>query len=37
MIALLIFLGTSFLVSLRLKNKFARYAKVPLVNGMSGY
>ena len=32
----LIFLGISFLVSLVLKSKFNKYAKVPLANGMSG-
>lgn len=36
MIVSLIFLGISMLVSLVLKNKFARYSKVPLSNGMTG-
>src|SRR5690242_17871818 len=32
----LIFLGISMLVSLVLKNKFAKYSKVPLSNGLTG-
>lgn len=32
----LVFLGISFLVSAVLKNKFAKYSKIPLANGMSG-
>lgn len=32
----LVFLGISFLVSAVLKNKFKKYSKVPLSNGMSG-
>ncbi len=32
----LLFLGISFLVSAILKNKFSRYSKIPLQNGMSG-
>lgn len=36
MIVSLIFLGISFLVSMVLKSKFSKYAKVPLSNGMSG-
>ncbi len=32
----LLFLGISFLVSAILKNKFSRYAKIPLSNGLSG-
>lgn len=36
MIVSLIFLGISFLVSMVLKSKFSKYAKVPLSNGMTG-
>ena len=36
MVVSLIFLGISFIVSLVLKSKFARYSKIPLSNGMSG-
>ena len=36
MIVSLIFLGISMLVSLVLKNKFTKYSKVPLANGLSG-
>ncbi|MEI9910056.1 MAG: zinc metallopeptidase [Bacteroidota bacterium] len=36
MIVSLIFLGISMLVSLVLKNKFKKYSKVPLSNGMTG-
>lgn len=36
MIVSLIFLGISMLVSLVLKNKFKKYSKVPLSNGLSG-
>lgn len=36
MIVSLVFLGISMLVSLVLKNKFSRYAKVPLANGLTG-
>lgn len=36
MIVSLIFLGISMLVSLVLKNKFKKYNKVPLSNGMTG-
>ena len=32
----LVFLGISFLVSAILKNKFTKYSKIPLANGMSG-
>lgn len=32
----LVFLGISFIVSAILKNKFSRYSKIPLANGMSG-
>jgi len=32
----LLFLGISFIVSAILKNKFSRYSKIPLANGMSG-
>lgn len=33
----LIFLGISMLVSMVLKNKFTRYSKIPLSNGLSGH
>ncbi|MBL7740675.1 MAG: zinc metallopeptidase [Chitinophagaceae bacterium] len=36
MIVSLIFLGISMLVSLVLKNKFAKYSKVPLSHGLTG-
>ncbi|HEY6505008.1 MAG TPA: zinc metallopeptidase [Chitinophagaceae bacterium] len=36
MIVSLIFLGISMLVSLVLKNKFKKYSKVPLSNGLTG-
>jgi Zn-dependent membrane protease YugP len=36
LIVSLIFLGISFLVSMVLKSKFTKYAKVPLSNGLSG-
>ena len=36
MIVSLIFLGISMLVSMVLKNKFQKYAKVPLSNGLTG-
>jgi uncharacterized protein len=36
MIVSLIFLGISMLVSLVLKNKFTKYSKVPLANGLTG-
>ena len=36
MIVSLVFLGISMLVSLVLKNKFLKYSKVPLANGMTG-
>lgn len=36
MIVSLIFLGISMLVSLVLKNKFTKYSKVPLSNGLTG-
>lgn len=36
MIVSLIFLGISMCVSLILKNKFTRYSKIPLANGLSG-
>jgi uncharacterized protein len=36
MIVSLIFLGISMLVSLVLKNKFKKYSKIPLSNGMTG-
>jgi uncharacterized protein len=36
LIVSLIFLGISMLVSLVLKNKFTKYSKVPLSNGMTG-
>lgn len=36
MIVSLIFLGISMLVSMVLKNKFAKYSKVPLSNGLTG-
>lgn len=32
----LVFLGISFLVSAILKNKFTKYSKIPLANGMTG-
>lgn len=32
----MIFLGISFLVSAVLKNKFTKYSKMPLANGLSG-
>jgi Zn-dependent membrane protease YugP len=32
----LVFMGISFLVSAALKNRFARYGKMPLVRGLSG-
>lgn len=36
MIVSLLFIGISMLVSMVLKNKFKKYAKVPLSNGMTG-
>jgi uncharacterized protein len=36
MIVSLVFLGISMLVSLVLKNKFKKYSKVPLSNGLTG-
>jgi len=36
MIVSFLFIGISLLVSLVLKNKFARYSKIPLSNGMTG-
>jgi Zn-dependent membrane protease YugP len=36
MLVSLVFLGISMLVSLVLKNKFTKYGKVPLSNGMTG-
>jgi Zn-dependent membrane protease YugP len=36
MIVSLVFLGISMLVSLVLKNKFLKYGKVPLANGLTG-
>ena len=36
MLVSLIFVGISFLVSMVLKSKFARYAKIPLGNGLNG-
>ena len=36
MIVSLVFLGISMLVSLVLKNKFSKYSKVPLANGLTG-
>jgi uncharacterized protein len=36
MLVSLIFVGISFVVSLILKGKFAKYSKIPLANGLSG-
>jgi Zn-dependent membrane protease YugP len=36
MLVSLIFIGISFVVSMILKNKFAKYGKIPLANGLSG-
>jgi hypothetical protein len=36
MLVSILFIGISMLVSLVLKNKFNRYSKIPLANGMSG-
>ena len=36
MLVSLIFIGISFVVSMILKSKFAKYSKIPLANGLSG-
>ena len=36
MLVSLIFIGISFVVSMILKSKFAKYGKIPLANGLSG-
>ena len=36
MLVSILFIGISLVVSLVLKNKFTRYSKIPLANGMSG-
>ena len=36
LIVSLLFIGISFLVSMILRGKFAKYSKIPLANGMSG-